>query len=115
MTLGMVWFPNWLRSNSPGKKISSRKSPKSAYSGTFNVDVDDDDNLDDDDDDNDGDDDADDDQVLVGGGHELAAVVSVTWPHHADVGEALQIVFKTMQIVNNRKTNKKQPQQWENP
>ena len=34
MTLGMVWLPNWLRSNSPGKKMSSRKSPKSAYSGT---------------------------------------------------------------------------------
>ena len=61
MTLGMVWFPNWLRSNSPGKKISSRKSPKSAYSGTFNVDVDDDDNLDDDDVDNDDDDDDDND------------------------------------------------------
>ena len=90
MTLGMVWFPNWLRSNSPGKKISSRKSPKSAYSGTFNVDVDDDDNLDDDDDD--------DDQVLVGGGHELAAVVSVTWPHHADVGEALQIVLRQCRL-----------------
>ena len=96
MTLGMVWFPNWLRSNSPGKKISSRKSPKSAYSGTFNVDVDDDDNLDDDDDDNDDDDD--DDQVLVGGGHELAAVVSVTWPHHADVGEALQIVLRQCRL-----------------
>ena len=106
MTLGMVWFPNWLRSNSPGKKISSRKSPKSAYSGTFNVDVDDDDNLDDDDDDNDDDDDdndndddiGDDDQVLVGGGHELAAVVSVTWPHHADVGEALQIVLRQCRL-----------------
>ena len=101
MTLGMVWFPNWLRSNSPGKKISSRKSPKSAYSGTFNVDVDDNDNLDndDDDDDNDNDDDiGDDDQVLVGGGHELAAVVSVTWPHNTDVGEALQIVLRQCRL-----------------
>ena len=37
MTLGMVWLPNWLRSNSPGKKMSSLKSPKSAYSGTCNA------------------------------------------------------------------------------
>ena len=38
------------------------------------------------------DDDVDDnDQVLVGGGHELTAVVSIAWSHHPDVREALKI------------------------
>ena len=36
------------------------------------------------------DDDDDDDQVLVGGGHELAAVVSVAWSHHPDVRKTLK-------------------------
>ena len=49
-------------------------------------------------DDNDDDEDDDDDQVLVGGGHELAAVVSVTWPHNTDVGEALQIVLRQCRL-----------------
>ena len=41
--------------------------------------------------DNDDDEDDDDDQVLVGGGHELAAVVSIARSHNPDVGEALKI------------------------
>ena len=35
ITLGIDLFPNSLRSNSPGNKTSSDKSPKSAYSGTI--------------------------------------------------------------------------------